>query len=162
MGTGGTRGGTSDGASAGPVDEAVLRANRELLRRNIEELWGRGDASLIPEIYAPDVVDRMPVPGQAPGHAGLVAVLETFHAAFPDLTMELHGVLAEGDRAVDWWTFRGTHRGEVMGVPATGRRVAFSGIDVARIRDGRVVEIWHVEELLRLWQQITGAAPDGG
>lgn len=137
-------------------DEGRLAVNRAVMRRNITELWGRGETRLVPELYAADVVDRMPVPGQRGGHDGLRDVLETFHAAFPDLEMELHGVLAEGDRAVDWWTFRGTHAGTVMGVPATGRRVEFSGIDVARIRAGRIVEIWHVEELARLYRQIIG------
>ena len=140
----------------------MREANREVLRRNIEDLWGGGDAELIAQLYAPDVTDQLPVPGQAGGHDGLRDVLRVFRDAFPDLRMQLHGVLAEGDRAVDFWTFRGTHHGELMGVPATGRTVEFSGIDVARLVDGRVTQLWHVEEMLRLRDQLTDGDPTIG
>jgi steroid delta-isomerase-like uncharacterized protein len=128
---------------------------RELMRRNIEELWGQSRRELIPELYAPDCVDHNPVPGQAPGHAGLYAVMDAFSTAFPDLAMTLHGTLADGDFGVDFWTFRATHSGELMGVPATGRRVEFSGIDVVRVGpDGRIAEIWHVEDLASMLTQL--------
>jgi steroid delta-isomerase-like uncharacterized protein len=127
---------------------------RELMRRNIVELFATGDESLIPELYWPDVVDHNPVPGQRPGHDGLRDVLATFHHAFPDQEMELHRTLADGDHGVDVWTFRATHTGELDGIPATGRRVEFSGIDVARVVDGRIKEIWHVEDIASMWRQL--------
>lgn len=136
------------------TEAARLQANRELMRRSILELWAGGREELIPELFAPDCVDRNPVPGQAPGHEGLRQVLRAFHAAFPDQEMELHGVLADGEFGVDFWRFTGTHTGELAGVAPTGRRVDFQGIDVARIRDGRIVEIWHVEDMLALWRQL--------
>ena len=131
---------------------------RELMRRNIEELFAKGDKDLIPEIYSPDVVDHNPVPGQRPGHDGLRDVLDAFHTAFPDQEMELHGTLADGVFGVDFWTFRATHLGELGGVPATGKRVEFKGIDVARIVDGRISEIWHVEDIDAMWRQL-GSRP---
>ena len=124
------------------------------MRRNIEELFAMGNHSLIEELYWPDVIDHNPVPGQRGGHDGLRDVLSIFHNAFPDQQMELHGTLADGDLAVDFWTFRATHTGELDGWPATGTEVAFSGIDVARIVDGRIKEIWHVEDMARMWSQL--------
>ena len=135
-----------------PAD--ALAAGRELMRRNIEELFARGNAALIPELYAPDVVDHDPVPGQRPGHDGLRDVLEVFHRAFPDQEMELLATVADGDLAMDHWIFRGTHTGDLDGVPATGRRVEFRGFDLARIRDGRITEIWHVEDMAALWSDL--------
>ncbi|MGY1608374.1 MULTISPECIES: ester cyclase [unclassified Geodermatophilus] len=135
-----------------PAD--ALAAGREIMRRNIQELFAPGDAALIPELYAADVVDHNPVPGQRPGHDGLRDVLEVFHRAFPDQEMELLFTLADGDLAMDHWVFRGTHTGDLDGVPATGRRVEFRGFDLARIRDGRIAEIWHVEDMAAMWADL--------
>ncbi len=133
-------------------------ANREILRKQIEDLWGNGRIDLIPDLYTDDVVDHMPVPGQAPGVAGLADVVKTFHAAIPDLKIEVHGIIAEDDRALDFWTLTGTHKGEVMGLEPTGNALKFSGIDMVRIRDGRISDIWHVEEMLQVFVQM-GADP---
>lgn len=131
----------------------------ELLRRNICQLWGEGRGELLPELYAEDVVDHDPVGGQEPGLPGMLRVLEQFHTAFPDLTMELHGTLADGDRGVDWWTFRGTHLGLLGTLAPTGRRVVFGGSDLVRVRDGRIAEIWHVEDVLALATQLVDGPP---
>lgn len=131
-----------------------LHENREIMRRNIEELFSKGDEALIPELYAHDVVDHNPVVGQPRGHEGLREVLRTFHRAFPDQEMELHGTLADGDHAVDFWTFRATHIGSLAGEEPTGKRVEFKGIDVARIREGKIAEIWHVEDMDAMWRQL--------
>jgi len=127
---------------------------RELVRRQIEELWGRSNPDLIPEMYAEDVVDHNPLPGQTPGHEGLREAIRVFSTAFPDLEMTLHGVLADGDHAVDFWTFRATHLGPFAGLAPTGRRVEFHGIDVVKVRDGRIAEIWHVEDMARMLDQL--------
>lgn len=147
----------------GPSRSAPFRSSsstaheiRELMRRNIVELFAAGNADLIPELYWEDVVDHNPVPGQRAGHDGLRDVLRDFHEAFPDQTMELHGTLADGEFGVDFWTFRGTHLGRLGDVEPTGRPVVFSGIDVARIVDGRIKEIWHVEDLARMTAQLNG------
>jgi steroid delta-isomerase-like uncharacterized protein len=134
------------------ADDAA--AIREVMRRNIEELFAKGDESLLDELYWPDVIDHNPMPGQRPGHDGLRDVLAAFHKAFPDQEMTLHGTLADGDHGVDFWTFRATHEGELDGCPATGRRVEFSGIDVAKVVNGRIKEIWHVEDLATMWRQL--------
>ena len=75
----------------------------------------------------------------------------------PDLTTTLHRTAAdvETQTATDVWTFRGTHLGELPGLPPPGgRRVELSGIDVVRVVDGRVAETWHVEEMARLRDQL--------
>mgnify|MGYP000157664501 CR=1 FL=1 len=127
---------------------------RALVRRQIEELWGRSDPSLIPEMYAEDIIDHNPLPGQTPGHEGLREAIRVFSVAFPDIEMTLHGVLADGDYAVDFWTFRGTHLGDFNGLPPTGRRVEFNGIDVVKVQEGKIAEIWHVEDMARMLDQL--------
>ena len=143
-------------------------ALREVVRRVIEDLWGGGDVSLVEELFHPDAVDHMPVPGQPPGLDGLREVVRSFHRAFPDLEMTLQQTLADVERstAVDVWTFTGTHTGHLPGLPEpTGRRVEFSGIDVMQVRDGKVAAMWHVEEMARLLAQLGDddvAAPAAG
>ncbi len=133
---------------------------RELIRLQIEELWGRARVELVDTLYHPDVVDHMPLPGQKPGVGGLKDVVLAFHAAIPDLKITVHALLEDGDRASDVWTLEGTHAGPIMGVAATGRRLRFSGADTIAARDGRITDIWHVEELLQMLTQM-GAAPIG-
>jgi ketosteroid isomerase-like protein len=74
-------------------------------------------------------------------------------------SMTIDEMIAEGDRVVVRWTFRGTHQGEYLGVPPTGREATFSGINIFRIEDGRIAEILDIFDRLWLWQQL-GVLPD--
>ena len=137
-------------------------STRALLTDQIERVWGAGEVELVDHNYAADCIDHMPVAGQAPGIDAMKQIVRDFRIAMPDLKMELKGVLAAGDIGVDFWTLTGTHTGNLMGVAPTGRRVKFSGIDMARVADGRIVELWHCEEMLHFWQQLGRAeAPFG-
>lgn len=86
---------------------------------------------------------------------GLFAELEQ---AFPNATHTLDILEPIGtDRAVVYWTFKGTHEGPFFGVPASGRDVSINGVDIFRAKDGKLVEQWHVEELQSLFAQIAAA-----
>lgn len=125
-----------------------------LLRDQIERLWGAGDLGLVDANYAADVIDHMPIPGQPQGRPALKDVVAQFRTALPDMKIRLHGTLAAGEIGVDFWTLEGTHRGPLFGLPGSGRTVRFSGIDMIRVRDGRIAELWHVEEMLHFEQQL--------
>jgi steroid delta-isomerase-like uncharacterized protein len=127
-----------------------------LLRRQIVDLWNNGKLDVVDRWYAPDVVDHMPVPGQASNRAAMKQVVADFRTAIPDLRMILHGTIACGDLGVDFWTLTGTQRGPLFGMPASGKPVRFSGIDMIRVADGRIAELWHVEEMLQFMGQIGG------
>lgn len=126
-----------------------------LLRRQIIDLWNDGKLDVVDRCYAPDVVDHMPAAGQASSRAAMKQVVADFRAAIPDLRMTLHGTIACGDLGVDFWTLRGTHHGPLFGMPASGKPVRISGIDMIRVADGRIAELWHVEEMLQLIGQIS-------
>jgi predicted ester cyclase len=125
-----------------------------LLRAQIERVWGRGETELIDGNYAKAVIDHMPIPGQPSGREALKDVVKAFRTAMPDLKMDLHGVLSCGDIGVDFWTLTGTHSGSLFGRPATGKAVRFSGIDMVRVAQGKITELWHVEEMLQFFGQI--------
>lgn len=130
-----------------------------LLTAQIERVWGRGEVDLVDLNYADDVVDHMPVAGQPSGRAAMKDVVRAFRSALPDLRMTLHAALACGDMGVDLWTLTGTHVGPLFGVPPTGRRVRIGGIDMVRIADGRIAELWHVEEMAQFADQLGIALP---
>jgi steroid delta-isomerase-like uncharacterized protein len=98
--------------------------------------------------------------GAAPvaGLAALKQVFAGFRAAFPDITETIEDILAEGDRVVSRITVRGTHRGDLMGIPATGRSVAVTGIVLDRIAGGKIAEEWNQSDMLGLLRQL-GAIP---
>jgi steroid delta-isomerase-like uncharacterized protein len=79
-------------------------------------------------------------------------------AAFPDLSLDVHDIIAERDRVAILYTLHATHDGEMMGIPASGQRVSSEGMVFARLRDGKVTERWGVQDMLTLLQQI-GAFP---
>lgn len=136
---------------------------RALLRSLITDLWSAGRVELVDANYAEGVIDHDPVPGQPAGRAAMKEVVRAFRSAMPDLAMTLHGALACGDMGVDFWTLSGTHTGPLFGIAPTGRRVRFSGVDMVRVgEDGRIAELWHVEEMLQFWQQLGWARRRSG
>jgi steroid delta-isomerase-like uncharacterized protein len=89
------------------------------------------------ELVVEDFVEENPLPGQGPGRAGLADVLAGMFAAFPDLHWQVLDTVAEGDRVVSYSVWTGTHQGEFMGIPPTGRRVEVEAWTLDRYRDGR-------------------------
>jgi steroid delta-isomerase-like uncharacterized protein len=126
----------------------------DLLSTQINDVWGRGLVDLVDRHYADDVVDHMPIPGQPAGRSAMKDVVQLFRKAMPDLQMHLHATLAAGDMGADLWTLTGTHTGEFRDIAPTGNRIEMSGIDMVRVANAQISELWHVEEMLQFWQQI--------
>jgi steroid delta-isomerase-like uncharacterized protein len=134
-----------------------------LLATQIGAIWSDGRIELVDSLYAEAIIDHMPVAGQVGGRAGLKQAVEMFRAAMPDLRMTLHGTIGCGDIGVDWWTLEGTQSGELFGLPPTGRSVRFGGIDWVRVKAGQIAELWHIEEMFQMEQQLgIGAANSFG
>ena len=109
---------------------------------------------LIDEIYAPDVVDHNPQPGQGAGIAGVRMIIGLYHAVFPDLHVTNDDMLVEGNRGTLRWSATGTHEGDQLGIPATHRTVRLTGIDILKIEHGQVVERWGESNGLEMMQQL--------
>lgn len=133
---------------------------RDIARRFTEDGWDKRDARALGEMLSNDFVDHDPVPGQGPGRDGYAQMAAAFFGAFPDLRVQNHDVIVEGDKAVVRWTAEGTHRGELMGIPATGKPVHLKGLDVIRVTNGKIVERWGELDALGMMQQL-GAIPAG-
>ncbi len=132
--------------------------NKALVRRWFEET-DRHNFAILDELLAEDYVDHNPpFPDLPGGREGVRRANEMLLAAFPDATHVIEDQLAEGDRAATRWTARGTHTGEVNGVPPTGKKISVDAISIHRMAGGRIAETWEVWDTLGFLQQI-GVVP---
>ena len=118
--------------------------NKAIFRRLYEDSWNSGDIAVVDELLAPDFVNHEVVEDTTTPHRQLYkrAVLET-RSAFPDWALSIEEMVAEGDLVVARWCARGTHTGEVEGLPPpTGDRLEVRGISMARVREGKIVGFW--------------------
>jgi steroid delta-isomerase-like uncharacterized protein len=139
-----------------------LEENKALIRRFYEEVWHKGNLAIIDDIFAPDYIRHDLRPGNPPaGPEGQKAIARLFRAAFPDVQTSLDLLVAEGDLVVGRWTTQATHTGEWAGVPPTGKQATFAGVNIFRIANGKVVELWNHRDDLGLMEQL-GAAVYAG
>jgi steroid delta-isomerase-like uncharacterized protein len=132
--------------------------NKALIREIIEEVWNKGNLAAVDRYFAPDYVDHTPFPGQGPGPEGYRQVVATIREAFPDLHLTLGDILAEGDKVAFRYTMEGTHQGDFMGIPPTGKPFSVGGMIFARIAEGKAVERWANLDTLGMMQQL-GVVP---
>lgn len=128
--------------------------NKELVRRFFAEVLNEGNLDRIDALVTPDYrlhAVGFPDPMDREAHKGFVA---TIRAAFPDWRESVEEIVAEGDRVVARVVGRGAHRGEFMGIPATGRQVEVVSVNIDRIADGRIAERWLLPDTLGLLRQI--------
>ncbi len=119
------------------------------------KLWDvSSPPGLAEKAYAPDYIEHRPLPGQSPGIDGLNQLASVYFSVFPDLHTRVEVVLDDGDLTVVRWSGKGTHEGDQMGMPPTHRVVNFSGIDILRVADGKVVEHWGETNGLEVMQQL--------
>ena len=141
------------------TDQAT--SNKAALTR-LQEALSSGDwkriAKTIDELVEPDALIRTSLPIDAGGADLLKQLFARLLGAFPDLRTTIEDLIAEDDKVVARNTVTGTHRGEYMGLPATGRAVTYNEIFVCRFTDGRIAETWGVVDVLAQMRQL-GALP---
>ncbi len=117
-----------------------------------------GDPERAVKFISPDFVDHSLPPGMPQGPEGFRQLVAMFNQAFPDLRVEVEQLVAEGDMVADRVVVRGTHQGELMGIPATGKQVVLTSTNINRLAGGQIVEHWGDADNLGLLQQL-GAVP---
>ena len=132
-----------------------IEQHKATVRRFYDEVWNNGNLDIAEEIFAVDYVRHDLRPGVAPpGPEGQKAVARLFRSAFPDVLLTVNLMIAEEHTVVARWTIEGTHSGTWAGIPPTGRRVSFTGVNIFRFSEGKVVEIWNHRDDLGLMQQL--------
>ncbi len=130
--------------------------NKATVRRFFEEI-DKGNTDVVDELYADTL--RFYQPGSDPlDKAARKQLLLMFRSVFPDSSHTIEDMIAEGDRVVTRFTFHGTQRGELMGIPATGKQVAVQGMVIDRLSGGKIMEEWVSFDMLGMMQQL-GVAP---
>lgn len=130
-----------------------LEENKALVRRFIEEVQNQHNLAAIEELFSPNFVDHssMAAPPYLEGTKELFII--TF-AAFPDFRMEIHQQLAEGDQVMTRKTLHGTHLGPFMGIPATGKKIAVTFVDIFTVINGKITEHWTGDVTLSILHQL--------
>ena len=133
--------------------------SHETTMRRLYELIGAGEIDAFAEHLADDFAEHEELPGLEQSKEGVRQLFHMYRAAFPDLRMEPEDVLVAGDKAIARVHATGTHQGEFLGMPATGKRIDVAVIDIMRFGDdGLVHEHWGLFDLLGMMQQL-GAIP---
>lgn len=137
------------------------KSNEALVRRWFEDVWNQKRAEVIEELIDPNCIARGMGPNGTDLHGpeGFKTAHSLFVGAFPDLHITLDEVVNGGDLVAAHFTCHATHGGDNMGMPATGLPVTFSGMTMARVKNGRIIEGWNVIDLLSVMQQIQAVAP---
>ena len=135
-----------------------ISQNKNIVTSFIDALFTKGDLGAVDEYLAGDYVDHDPPMGEAADREGMRQAGAMFRAAFPDWHSDIGFYVEEGDLVVENFTASGTHQGEIFGVPPSGRTVSLAGINIWRVRDGRIVERWGRLDDLGLMRQL-GLAP---
>jgi steroid delta-isomerase-like uncharacterized protein len=137
----------------------MSEANKELSRR-FTELFSTGDEALADEILSPDVVFHGAVgDGELRGADAITAFVAGYRRAFPDARSTVEDQVAEGDKVVTRWRARGTHRGQLGPIAATGKEFEMNGVTIERIEEARIAEVWVARDELGLLRQL-GALPE--
>jgi predicted ester cyclase len=120
---------------------------REAYGRIIDAI-GAGDSGALEGLIAADLIDHMPVPGQPEGRAGFIFWVRSMHGASPDMSGVVSDTVVEGDRIAGRVVWTGTHVGEFLGLPGTGRQITITAMHLVRFNDGVAAEWWGAADLL--------------
>jgi steroid delta-isomerase-like uncharacterized protein len=132
-------------------------ANDDLSRiyQELADAVNRRDLDALDNIFDPELVNHGADPDEPRGAYHFKQVFQDFIAACPDLQVTIEDQIAKDDKLVVRWTDTGTHTGApLLGVPATGRQIILTGIEILRIRDGKIVERWAENDKLYLMETL--------
>src|ERR1019366_736693 len=131
--------------------------------RFFDSAWNRGDFSVLDELLTRDSMDYSTLHGQPEqGAASFRQIISMFRAGFPDIHLTIDDEIYTRDKVVHRWTLRGTHKAPFMGVPATGKKVEFTGTTIVQMKDGKIAARWSNLDMLRLLQQLGIVPPPPG
>src|ERR1044071_5153845 len=130
-----------------------IEENKKIVRR-YQEIYNSNDLEALSEVLSEDLLTPKIMPGIPTGIEGAKMAHRIMLAGFPDYQTRIDDLIAEGDKVVARITMVGTHTGSFMGIPATGKHVSFTGISIARLANGKIVEHWGEEDGVSLLQQL--------
>lgn len=128
--------------------------NKQLYEQYVKEFLQGGDMSAADRYIAANVLTHDGMPGQAPGLEGVKQTFQVLRTAFPDMKVQLKDIIAEGDKVVGRFVVSGTHSGDFMGMPASGRAFTYDEIVIVRFENGKIAEHWAEMDSMGMMQQL--------
>ena len=138
-----------------------IEENKFVVQRSYDEFFNTGNLAVVDQFHTNDFVAHIPGLPPVQGLEALTQIASGYLSAFPDLHITLEDMVAEGDKVMTRVSWRGTHKGEFIGIPATGKQVTVTGMYGYRIADGKIAEWWDYSDNLGLMQQL-GMIPAPG
>jgi steroid delta-isomerase-like uncharacterized protein len=135
--------------------------NKAIVRHHFEEMWNQGNLTVVDETYTTDPIIHVPPSPDILGTEALKQFVTMYRTAFPDFHVIVEDEIAEGDMVVIRWTASGTHKGEFMDIPPTGKQIKITGISLGCIASGKLVETWTNFDALGMLQQLGVIPPMG-
>jgi steroid delta-isomerase-like uncharacterized protein len=128
--------------------------NKKIIRRYYNELWNNWDLAVADELIASEIAFRGSLSVVVQGLEAFKGYVNLVRAAFPDFHNTIEELIAEGDKVVARLTYTGTHRGELFGVRPTGKRVAYAGVAIFFLLDGKIRNGWVLGDTMGLKEQL--------
>ena len=135
-----------------------VQENKAMVHRLLDEFLNTGDLAAAEKFFAPDFINHNPARGMTPDREGIKQFISTLHTGFPDIKMNADDLIAEDDKVIIRATISGTHNGNFVGIPPTGKKVNIMAISILRLAEGKIIERWNVSDEFGLLQQL-GAMP---
>lgn len=136
----------------------MSEANKQVLQRIYDEVFSQGNLDVVDETVARDCVEHTPPPGFDTSDVpkALKEFTQALRVGIPDIRVKVGEMLTDGDLVAAHYTVEGTHDGELFGVPATGQRISYEGLDMIRVVDGKGTDHWGFDNLML---RLTGGGP---
>ena len=128
--------------------------NESNLRRFYTDVMIKGNVALIDELAAPNFQEHELFPGFEPNREGVKKWMSALRVGIPDLQVMVQDIITQGDKVVSRATIHGTHKGTLMGIPATGKKFQMELIDIVRFENGKLAEHWGVSDMLGMLTQL--------
>ena|ERR1051326_4958879 len=139
-----------------------FKKHQQIVLQFYEEVWGEGNLAFAKEVFDENYVRHDPQPGNpVAGAAGQMQIAGDFRKAFPDLEIHIDLVFGDDEYIAARWTMTGTHSAKWGDIEATNKKASFSGVNLFRFANGKVVEIWNHRDDLGLRQQLGVSALSG-
>jgi len=136
-----------------------MEKNKDFLDAFNEDYWNKQNIAAFEKYFTSDFIYHS-AEGDMNGEQ-FKGLSQAYFTAFPDLHITADYLVAEGDKVVKVWTAKSTHKGELMGIPATGKRIVVKGMEMFRLADGKIAEIWACMDNLGMLQQLGVIPPMG-
>jgi predicted ester cyclase len=149
-----------DAQKGTPVtDQAVLQANKELIRSYTRDVFNAHKPERAAEFLAPEAKWNGGTLGTVKGRDNIVGLLQGFIGALPDIDAVEQEMVAEGNSVWVRYVINATHQGDLLGIPATGRKVQWTAVDVYHLSEGKITEEWAEDDLLAILHDIGFVTP---